>query len=83
MVTNLHSTEKKTSSQRRSEDERITAVTGDVLLYEGDKICVFYGENTYEYSRIGRFVGLTDEELKEFFGEGAVKVTLFLDYWDY
>ena len=66
-----------------SEDERITAVTGDVLLYEGDKICVFYGENTYEYSRIGRFVGLIDEELEEFFGEGEVKVTLFLDYWDY
>ena len=66
-----------------TEDERITSETGDIFLYQGDQVTIFYGENTWSYTRLAHIPGVTKEELKEFLGEGDVTVTLFLDWWDY
>lgn len=66
-----------------TEDERITAKPGDILLYQGDQITIFYGENTWSYTWLGHILGMTQSELKEIFGKGDVTVTLFLDWWDY
>lgn len=61
-------------------DERIAAETGDVMLYRGDQIVFFYGNNTWSYTRIGRIEGLSREQLRDFLcaGQGEVRVTLGL-----
>ena len=35
-------------------DEQISAVSGDIMLYNGNNICVFYGNNSWSYTRLGR-----------------------------
>ena len=63
-----------------AEDERIAAETGDVMLYRGDQIVFFYGNNTWSYTRIGRLEGLSQAQLRDFLcaGQGNVQVTLGL-----
>ena len=34
-------------------DEQITTHSGDIVLYSGDKIVVFYGSNSWAYTRLG------------------------------
>lgn len=36
-------------------DEQITAHCGDIILYNGNNIVVFYGSNSWAYTRLGRF----------------------------
>lgn len=59
-------------------DARINAVPGDVMLYQGGMIVVFYGTNSYTYTRIGRIAGATRESILAALGEGDVTATLSL-----
>ena len=61
-------------------NEYINGVPGDVVLYSGSNICIFYGTNSYSYTRIGRIEGLTAGELKTFLkgGQNNIQVTLSL-----
>ena len=61
-------------------DTRISTQAGDVILYSGDQIVLFYGSNTWSYTRLGRIEYTSIEELKSFLkaGEGDVRVTLSL-----
>jgi flavodoxin len=56
-------------------DETLTAEPGDIILYQGDRIAIYYGENTWELTRLGRINGVTAQKLKELLGEGDVSVT--------
>ena len=66
-----------------TEDEKITALPGDVVLYEGRKLVIFYGENSWSYTRIAHLNGMTGEEILDVTGKGDVSAELFLDWWDY
>ncbi len=57
------------------DDEKIKAEAGDVLLYAGSNLCIFYGTNTYRYTRIGK-IDATADELKAFFGTGSVRIEI-------
>lgn len=61
-------------------DTRITTQPGEVILYSGSQIVLFYGSNTWSYTRLGRIEYSSIEELKSFLkaGEGDVSVTLSL-----
>ena len=59
-------------------DEQVTAVSGDIMLYNGNNICVFYGNNSWSYTPLGKVEGKTADELKAFFGNGTVTVTYSL-----
>ena len=61
-------------------DERITTSSGDVMLYQGDNIVIFYGSNSWAYTPLGRIEGLDDAALESFLqaGGGEVKITLSL-----
>ena len=61
-----------------SADESLTAVSGDVILCQGDQITILTGENTWSYTRLARIEGVSREELAEALGEGDVTVTLSL-----
>ena len=61
-------------------NQQVNAQPGDVVLYNGSNICIFYGTNSWSYSRLGKIQGLSTSELKAFLkaGESEVKVTLSL-----
>jgi len=61
-------------------NERIDGQPGDVVLYGGSNICIFYGSNSYSYTRLGKIEGLTASELKSFLkgGQSNISVTLSL-----
>lgn len=59
-------------------DESITTEPGDIMLYVGNQITIFYGSNTWSYTRLGKIDNVTQSELKEIFGEGDVTVTFSL-----
>lgn len=61
-------------------NEYIDCQPGDVVLYAGSNICIFYGYNSYSYTRLGRIDGLTAEQLKKFLkgGQRNISVTLSL-----
>ncbi len=60
-----------------SDDEQITTEPGDIVLYSGDQIVVFYGSNSWAYTRLGK-INLTEEELEDLLSNGDVTVTLSL-----
>lgn len=61
-----------------SHNEQITAVPGDIMLYNSNNICVFYGNNSWSYTPLGKVDGLSADELKAFFGTGDISVTYSL-----
>ncbi len=59
-----------------SDDASITAKAGDVLLYNSRYICIFYGQNTYRYTRLGRIENAGKNELKDLLAGKDVTITL-------
>ena len=61
-------------------DQQMTAQPGDVILYNGSNICLFYGSNSWSYTRLGKIDGLSESELRSFLkaGETGISVTLLL-----
>ena len=61
-------------------DRHITTQVGDVILYSGNQIVLFYGSNSWNYTRLGKIVGHTTAELRSLLGagNGSVEVTLSL-----
>ena len=62
-------------------NEQISAQPGDIVLYNGSNICMFYGTNSWSYTRLGRIDGLSESELRTFLkaGESIISVTLSLN----
>ncbi len=59
-------------------DTQISTTTGDVVLYQGNQIVIFYGTNSWSYSRLGKIEGATAETLLSAFGNGDVAITFSL-----
>ncbi len=62
-------------------NEQMTAEAGDVILYNGSNICLFYGSNSWSYTRLGKIDGLSESELRNFLkaGESNISVMLSVD----
>ena len=58
-------------------DEQITTEPGDVILYQGNQITIYYGTNTWNFTRLAKIRDTTD--LKEKLGEGRIQVTFSLE----
>ena len=63
-----------------TDNHQTTTSAGDLVLYGGDNICIFYGSNSWSYTRIGKLDGLSADEVRRFVkaGEGEVSITLSL-----
>jgi hypothetical protein len=59
---------------------QVNAQPGDIVLYNGSNICMFYGTNSWSYTRMGHIDGLSENELRTFLhaGESNISVTLSL-----
>ncbi len=55
-----------------SSDEQTTTEAGDIVLYSGNQVVVFYGSNSWAYTKLGRITGKTEQELAEMLGKNNV-----------
>ena len=46
-------------------DERITTEPGDVILYQGNQITIYYDVNTWSFTRLGKVQGMTPGEIRK------------------
>ena len=58
-------------------NQQTTTQAGDIVLYQGDQIVLFYGSNSWSYTRLGRIDDLSGWE--EALGSGDVAVTFSLE----
>ena len=56
-----------------TDDSRTTTQEGDIVLYNGNSIVIFYGSNTWSYTRLGKIDDLSG--FKDALGSGDVTVT--------
>ena len=64
------------SARLTAEDVRTTTQPGDIVLYNASNIVMFYGSNTWAYTRIGHIDDLTDWE--NALGGGSITATFTL-----
>ena len=57
-------------------DEQITTSPGDIVLYRGNQISLFYDSHSWSYTKLGKIQNVTSAELKDVLGSGDVKLTL-------
>ena len=58
-------------------DTYFTAHPGDLVLYLGNQFVIYYGDNSYNFTRLGKVNGdYSGRQLKAILGEGNVTVTL-------
>ncbi len=60
-------------------DVQITTQAGDIVLYSGNQIVVFYGSNSWAYTRLGHITDKTPQELKDLLGNGDVEITISME----
>ncbi len=57
-------------------DSETTTNPGDIVLYSGDKLVVFYGSNSWSYTRLGHITDSGSYTLDQLLGEGDTAVTI-------
>ncbi len=58
-------------------DEQITTSAGDIILYQGNQITVYYAQNSWNFTRLGRLDDPTG--LRDALGSGDVDITFALE----
>ena len=58
------------------DDQKTTTTSGDIVLYSGNQLVVFYGSNSWAYTRLGRITDQTPEQMKALLGNEDVTITL-------
>ncbi len=59
-------------------NHQITTSPGDIMLYQGNNIVIFYGSNSWSYTPLGKIDNATTENLRQFLGNGNVTLTITL-----
>ena len=59
-------------------DEPITTEPGDVILYQGNQITIYYATNTWRFTRLGKIQGVSESELKRILGNGRITAVFSL-----
>ncbi len=60
-------------------DRQTTTNAGDIVLYSGSNIVIFYGSNNWSYTRLGRITDLTESELTDLLSNGNITITLSME----
>ena len=83
MVVDMHdygSFEKVGSLPKRlpENNRQITTAPGDIILYQGNSITIYYDVNSWNFTRLGRVDGADGETMRDFLGDGDPTVTFSL-----
>ncbi|WP_296884641.1 cyclophilin-like fold protein [uncultured Methanobrevibacter sp.] len=59
-------------------DENVATNPGDIVLYQGDKLSLFYGSHSWSYTKLGKIDNVDSNKLKEVLGSGNVTLEFSL-----
>ena len=59
-----------------SSDVQTSTSSGDIVLYSSNQLVVFYGSNSWAYTRLGHITDKTPEEMRTLLSNGDVTITL-------
>lgn len=59
-------------------DEWVTTLCRDVILSEGYLLVIYYAPNTWNFTKIGKVINVSDEEFKRILGKGNVQARIHL-----
>lgn len=59
-------------------DAQITTEVGDVILYQGNQLTIYYDENTWSFTKVAK-IRDADSSLKDKLGDGDISVVLSLE----
>ena len=57
-------------------DKQMTTSAGDIVLYSGNQLVIFYGSNSWAYTKLGHIDNKSEEELGRLLGSGNVTITV-------
>lgn len=57
-------------------DVQMTTEPGDIVLYSGNQIVLFFGSNFWSYTKLGHMDGLSGEELSELLGNDTAEIVI-------
>ena len=60
-------------------DSQTTTSAGDIVLYSGNQIVVFYGSNSWSYTRLGHITDQDNEGMAAVLGNGDVTITISME----
>ena len=60
-------------------DKEITTKPGDLILYQGTNLTLYYDTNTWTFTKLGEIENITKEELLNVLGDEDVTITLSID----
>ena len=61
------------------DDVQTSTNAGDIVLYSGNQIVIFYGSNSWAYTRLGHITDQDAAGMKSLLGQGDVSITLTLE----
>ena len=59
-------------------NEQMNTDAGDVILYQGKQFVIYYDENSWSLTPLGKITGMTKDQLRSLLGTGNVTATLAL-----
>ena len=57
-------------------DAQMTTQPGDIVLYSGNQLVIFFGSNSWSYTRLGHVNGMSSEELSDLLNKDVVMIEL-------
>ena len=61
------------------DDKQTTTSSGDVVLYSGNQMVVFYGSNSWSYTRLGHISDKDEAGMTELLSNGDVTITISME----
>ena len=62
-----------------SSDVQTSTSSGDIVLYSSNQLVVFYGSNSWAYTRLGHITDKNPEEMRTLLSNGDVNITLSVE----
>ena len=53
-------------------DQQITTQPGDIILYQGNQITIYYGTNQWSLTKLGHIDNISADELRQLLGDGNI-----------
>ena len=61
------------------DDKQTTTSSGDIVLYSGNQMVVFYGSNSWSYTRLGHISDKNTEDMTDLLSNGDVTITISIE----
>ena len=59
-------------------NEQINTVPGDLILHQGENLCIYYDTNSWNFTRIGKLDNMTQSDIKTWVNAGGDNVSVTL-----